>query len=481
MNFFKEKNIKLIPFLVLVILSVILTVFINDLDRARVFKGRAAGSAIDLSMALPSNQQLAAGTEFTVDVLIDGTNMTGVAPCIQSSDPSTLELVSIASTNVFSTALLPGSITNGQAHITLASIAPISGAHTFAQLNVRSLHTGSANLSFCESEAYDTQHENSNIGQMTNQTVVIGRSIVQNPAAIQALPSTTSLQQGQTVTVDIQVNTQHRVVAGKYCYSYGPQLEGISFQPATSLPLVLSQGSFSNGQVCFEVGADPNTSSNPQERGVTGQFSAGTLTFRAIGNGTAQIVCLADTDLAAIGVDANTLSLVGQCGGTTLTIGGTTSVTVGPPTPTKLPNPTSVPQSTSVPQPTSLPKPTPIVVQPTTVLQPTASTPLPTGASCTSDAQCQIFCVKAPCPVGKCTNNHCQLVNEASCQGNITGPRGQLDDIVDLLDLNYLGEIWADFTKNGVLDFDNNGHITINDFRIFVENFGCTTSDGSNQ
>ncbi len=439
-------------------LIALLILLIGKLNEQQDLRSQASGSAIDLSFDT-SVLQIDQNQEFSVDLYADGQGMSAIGTCIEVN--SNLQIVSLNSTGVFSTQLLPGTINGNTACIQVGSASPLSGRQRFAELRLRGVQVGASVLQYVNTEAYDISHTESNVGELSNRTFWVGRTVIQNPAAVSLDVINPILSNGQTTTVDVRISTQQRIAAGEFCINYNPSVvQPVSFNPSEHLPVVIESAVLSGGKACITLGANPpsDPTTDPSLRGVTGDFIAGTLTFNAIANGMSAISCGDEMDLAIVNGDGS-ISAVGSCTGGSISVGATTGGSI----PTYIPQPTSVSQPTSVPQPTSAPQPTTGVPQPTSVL-PTS------GAQCTSDSQCAVSCITSPCPVGKCEANRC-VIHPPLCM-NITGPGNQRDNIVDQLDLNLALEIWNDQTRNSIIDCNRDGRVSIHDYAVFIAQFG---------
>lgn len=158
-------------------------------------------------------------------------------------------------------------------------------------------------------------------------------------------PSTATKNVDETFPVGLVLQTGDETVsAAEIHVSFNPQvLEAVSVQAGSYLPVVLVQGSITNGQANITLGSEPT---DPKQ----GTGIMATITFRAKSAGTSALAYTNATKVASIGKTTNTLS--GSTGATITTSAST------------VPTATPVPGTTLTPTPSPTPAPDPATDNP---------------------------------------------------------------------------------------------------------------------
>lgn len=311
---------------------------------------------------------------------------------------------------------------------------------------------------------------------LVGQKQEIRKKAAGNGVILGMSPSTVSAAPNDIITMGITVNTGDKTISGAELHlTYdASKLEAQSITAGNFLPVVLTQGQISGGNISITLGSQPT---DPKK----GSGILASITFKALVPSTSRIDFASSTQVTAIGETNNVLQ---SADGAQVTINTPPSTTVAPsatsipatstpaPSVTPVPSltPTSTPTPTSAPTPTlpSPPSPTPTPFHYVCVGQ--ACTAV-TGAgvdTCVSNLGCRS---SSPTPTQTATPPSPTITPVASCPKKSQGD-ANCDGVVDGIDYS----IWlstqcrpsvSQKCADNQADFNKDGNIDDNDYKIW--------------
>jgi len=274
---------------------------------------KAAGATV-LTL-VPEKTQVAIDEEVTVNVEMNsGADQVTAIDLTIDFDPNSFDGVSFTNTLYFPNTFIPPTITNGHAHMVIASTPtePKQGTAVVAQLVLRGkAEATAAQISFSsETQASALGQGATNvIGSLIPTTISVSASAVVQTAAtsLSFIPTSLTVAKGQRFYLPVKMNTDTNQISGVDLALVFDQnyLRGISMTKGGFLPNVFTDGTIVDGVAKIVVASEVT-------QPVKGEGLIAVLELEALQNGTTTVNIDPSTQIAGIGSNQNLLKNYGN-------------------------------------------------------------------------------------------------------------------------------------------------------------------------
>lgn len=294
-------------------------------QRQEIRQKAAIGASLSLVSAKTS---YAVGEEAQIEVNVDtATYQVAAADVTINFDPNIFSGVSFTQGAFLPMSFVSGAINNGQAHIVVAAnpSEPKQGQGTIAVLKLKALSgVSSTRINFDPATQVAALGEAGNVVQTfipLDLNVVTQVNVVPD-TVLSLVPESHNVSAGEKFYLPVKINTGVNEVTGvdlAVVYDTN-KLEGVSISNAGFLPNILTAGTITQGVAKIVLGSDVSSARK-------GEGFLAVLEFKALENGSTQVVFDNSTQVANL---ASSQNVIKSLGNSTINIGQITQISPSP-------------------------------------------------------------------------------------------------------------------------------------------------------